>query len=153
MEIAPVLAGLGEACSHIAVLLFTLEKCTQHQKMATCTALPCSWLPPSCQTIMYSEIADIDFATPQLKRRRSESNDCPLPSASMTNKVTPPSDQELTTLYKDLFQAGKPVSLSLIPEYSDHYVPLIHCVQTVFCQALSLISSTIATLIYHIPTY
>ena len=68
------MAGLGEACSHIAALLFTLEKNTRHQQNTACTSLPCAWLPPSCQAVSYSEIAGIDFATPHL------------------NEATPPSD-------------------------------------------------------------
>ena len=64
------MAGLGEACSHIVALLFMLEKNTQHQNMTTCTSLPYSWLPPSYQAVTYSAIADIDFATPQLKEEK-----------------------------------------------------------------------------------
>ena len=41
------MAGLGEACSHIGALLFTLEANTQIKKRLSCTSLPCSWLPPS----------------------------------------------------------------------------------------------------------
>ena len=61
------MAGLGEAYSHIAALLFTFEKNSQHQNITTCTSLPCSWLPPSYQAVTYSEIAGIDLTTPQLK--------------------------------------------------------------------------------------
>ena len=39
-------------------------------------------------------------------------------------QVAPPSDEEIARLHKDLFHAGKPVLLSLVPEYSDHYIPL-----------------------------
>ena len=59
--------------SHIAALLFTVEQNTQHQNMTTCTSLPCSWFPPSYHRVSYSEIADIDFATPQLNRTRGQS--------------------------------------------------------------------------------
>ena len=47
------MAGLGEACSHIAALLFTLEKKSQHQNITTCTSLTCSWLPPSYQAVHF----------------------------------------------------------------------------------------------------
>ena len=66
------MAGLGEACSHIGAILFTLDKNTQYQKTTTCTSLPCSWLPPTFQNVPYSELAMISFATPQHKRCRSE---------------------------------------------------------------------------------
>ena len=41
------MAGLGEACSHIAAVLFALETNVQARKSMSCTSLPCSWLPPS----------------------------------------------------------------------------------------------------------
>ena len=50
------MAGLGEACSHIAALLFTLEGNTKMKKNVTCTSLPCSWLPPSFQSVPYAEL-------------------------------------------------------------------------------------------------
>ena len=96
------MAGLGEACSHIAALLFTFEKNSQHQNITTCTPLPCSWLPPSYQAVTYSEIAGIDLTTPQLKRKRSESGDHFF-SAAPKNKITPPSHVEVGTFYKNLF--------------------------------------------------
>ena len=141
------MVGLGEACSHIAALLFTLEKNTQQQNMTTCTSLPCSWLPPSYQAVTYSEIANIDFTTPQLKRRKGESADSPSTSASTRMQVAPPSDEEIARLHKDLFHAGKPVLLSLVPEYSDHFV------QVVSCQIHSQIFLAVTTLIYRILTY
>ena len=55
------MAGLGEACSHVAALLFALEWNTQHQNMTTCTYLPClahgcllhtrAWLIQRLQTL------------------------------------------------------------------------------------------------------
>ena len=41
------MAGLGEACSHIAALLFTMENNTETRQKMACTSLPCTWLPPS----------------------------------------------------------------------------------------------------------
>ena len=40
------MAGLGEACSHVAAILFVLEGNTQIKQQFSCTSLPCSWLPP-----------------------------------------------------------------------------------------------------------
>ena len=41
------MAGLGEACSLIAAILFTLDANVQARKSMSCTSMPCSWLPPS----------------------------------------------------------------------------------------------------------
>ena len=67
------MAGLGEACSHIATILFTLDSNTRTKQSTSCTSLPCSWLPPTLSNVPYSEIADIDFSTPAQKRRKTES--------------------------------------------------------------------------------
>lgn len=45
------MAGLGEACSHIAAVLFTAETNTCAKSQFSSTSLPRSWLPPSFQSI------------------------------------------------------------------------------------------------------
>ena len=54
-------AGLGEVCSHVAAILFTIDANTQLKNNTASTSLPCSWLPPTFQHVTYSEIVDIDF--------------------------------------------------------------------------------------------
>lgn len=61
------MAGLGEACSHIAALLFTLDANSQVRKNLSCTSLPCYWLPPSFKSVPFARISDIDFTGPQKK--------------------------------------------------------------------------------------
>ena len=58
------IAGVGEACSHIAALLFAAETNIQMMKNTSCTSVLCSWLAPSCR-IEYAPISQIDFMTPQ----------------------------------------------------------------------------------------
>ena len=65
---------LGEACSHIAALLLTVEANTQPKSRTACTSLPCSWLPPTFRSVPYAQLADIDFATPQQKRKKLKSD-------------------------------------------------------------------------------
>ena len=48
------MAGLGEACSHIAAILFALDANMHARKsMSSCTSLPCSWLPSSSQDCFF----------------------------------------------------------------------------------------------------
>ena len=63
------MAGLGEACSHIAALLFTLEANTHMKKRLSCTSLPCAWLPPSFRSVPYAPISEIDFYS---QKKRNE---------------------------------------------------------------------------------
>ena len=62
------MAGLGEACSHVAAVLFTAEANTQTKRQFSCTSLPCSWLPTSFQFVNFSKVAEIDFKTPSMKK-------------------------------------------------------------------------------------
>ena len=41
------MAGLGEACSHIAAVLFYLEALARMQGTKTCTQEECQWIIPS----------------------------------------------------------------------------------------------------------
>ena len=65
------MAGLGEVCSHVAAVLFTAEANTQVKNHTSSTSLPCAWLLPSFQTVPFVEVADMDFTTPQCKRKAS----------------------------------------------------------------------------------
>ena len=64
------MAGLGEACSHIAALLFTIEANTNVKKSLSCTSLPCYWLPPTFKNVPFARICDIDFTTPHKKKQK-----------------------------------------------------------------------------------
>ena len=68
------MAGLGEACSHIAALLFAAQTNTELQGQFACTSLPCSWLPSSFRTVPFAEIAKIDFSSASQKRKRLMKN-------------------------------------------------------------------------------
>lgn len=142
------MAGLGEACSHIAALLFTLEKSTRHQQNTTCTSLPCAWLPPSYQAVSYSKIAGIDFITTRLKSKRSKSdpnltsNPATPKSNPTENEVFPPSDVELATFYEHIFQQKK-LFFSLL--CLDVQITIYLYVQVVFCLTHLLNSSAVKT--------
>ena len=117
------MAGLGEACSHIAALLFTVEANTQVKKRTAYTSLPCSWLPPTFRSVPYAQLADIDFSTPHQKRTKNDINSSTCSKAANVSTLTP-SPEELLSLYADLSKTGKPVLLSLMPEFCESHVPL-----------------------------
>jgi len=52
------MAGLREACSHIAALLFTAQTNTEQKSQCACTTFPCSWLLPS---FSFADISKIYF--------------------------------------------------------------------------------------------
>ena len=65
------MAGLGEACSHIAAILFYLEALARMQDTKTCTQEECQWIIPSyLKTVEYLPIKDIDFTSARGKKRK-----------------------------------------------------------------------------------
>lgn len=120
------MAGIGEACSHIAALLFSAEANTQAKQQFSSTSLPCSWIPPSYRSVDFSEISRIDFTTPKQKRQQSEqtSVDDHIPRKKILT-VSKPSSDDIKTFYEELSKSnGKPVILSLIPGHNTSYIPL-----------------------------
>ena len=119
------MAGAGEACSHIASVLFMLELNTQMKQQFSCTSLPCSWLPSTFRSVPFSEIGKIDFTTPKHKRKQTVTEGCGDPSTKSKKFSIPKStDSDLATFHNEMSQGlGKPVVLSLMAEYNDSYVP------------------------------
>ena len=64
------MAGLGEACSHIPAVLFTLDANTGTKQITSCTSLLCSRLPPTLSSVPYAQIAELDFSAPTQKGER-----------------------------------------------------------------------------------
>ena len=134
------MAGLGEACSHIAAILFTLDANVQARKSLSCTLVPCSWLPPTFKNVPFAPISEINFAEPEKRLKAmagtSSSSKCFVSSAcegegtsssskTLTNLTS--SKSELEHFFKKLSDTSKkPVKVLLVPEYSDVYlyVPL-----------------------------
>ena len=122
------MAGLGEACSHVAAILFTLEANAQARKSLSCTSMPCSWLPPSFRSVAFAAISDIDFSDPERRMKASCSEPCSRTSSTTTtttdSQKLAPTKSELDGFFKKLSDTEtKSVILSLVPEYSDDYVP------------------------------
>ena len=59
------MVGLGEACSHIAALLFSAEAHTEYIKSISCT-----YVASTLQNVSYAPISDINFLHPVLNVRK-----------------------------------------------------------------------------------
>ena len=128
------MAGLGEVCSHIASILFYLETTVRIQGAhPTCTQEKCEWIIPSyLKSAEYLPLRSIDFTSPQGKKRKldeainqDDDNGNELSGPSVTKaRGKESTDSEMETLFANLSLGGaKPLILSLVPEYSDNYVP------------------------------
>ena len=134
------MAGLGETCTHIAAVLFYLEANARIQGARSCTQEQCEWIIPAfLKKLDYQRIKDTDFTSAEgLKRKHDEIVSASQTTASSQSTVTPtttgegetskhilkPTDAELNVFFESLSMAGtKPAILSLIPKYSDKYIP------------------------------
>ncbi|KAJ4926107.1 hypothetical protein JOQ06_008290 [Pogonophryne albipinna] len=52
------MAGLGEVCSH-AALMFTVLAAVEKRENQTCTEKPCTWTQPSTKMVKYDEVSNI----------------------------------------------------------------------------------------------
>lgn len=115
------MAGLGEACSHIAALLFAAETNNRLNKDMSCTSRPCAWLSPHMQNVTYAPISDINFTAPVTKRRKVLEDKAGQQSQPAFS-VPCPSKEKIAAFLQDLSKTGKPALLSILPEYCDMYV-------------------------------
>ena len=128
------MAGLGEACSHVAAVLFYLETAARINGESTCTQQKCQWAIPAFQKdIPYVPIKDMDFTSAKAKKRKIDneinSSDCTpmsthLSSRSESVPVRSPDASELKSFLKKLGNCkSKLAILSLIPDYASRYIP------------------------------
>jgi len=128
MGICPVvMAGLGEACSHVAAVLFAAHTNTLTKCQFSSTSLPCSWLPPTFRSVKFDEICNIDFTTPQHKRKSSDNDGSSKQSVASKKprlEIPKPTEEDLRNHHLQLSRMkGKPILLSFVSEFNESYVP------------------------------
>ena len=126
------MAGLGEACTHVAAIPFYVEAVVRCSEAPTCTQESCKWITPSFQKdIPYLPVKDIDFTSAKAKKRKLEESSAdaqasshhPGPSPSVRMTISPTS-LELQNFFQELSKCGsRPVILSLIPEHAHNFIP------------------------------
>ena len=128
------MAGLGETCTHVAAVLFYLEAQSRLHGNETCTQHQCKWIMPTFQKNMeYLPVKSIDFSSAKSKKKKLDdtidsapnlSAPCPI-EWSVSNPANKPSVDEMNNLYSNISTSKtKPGILSLVPEFSDMYVPV-----------------------------
>ena len=67
-------AGLGESCSHVAALMFSLDIKVRLRDSKTVTEKPAYWmLPQAVKKINYNELREIDFSTAKTIKKKFDS--------------------------------------------------------------------------------
>ena len=126
------MAGLGEACTHIAAILFHTETASRTTGLATCTQKECQWVIPTYQKdIPYMPLRKLDFSSAKSKKRKIDSA---IASTSGTTSTTAPvknhvvkqaqPDQDLQSFYLQISKCNsKPAILSLVPQHAQDFIP------------------------------
>ena len=127
------MAGLGEACTHVAALLFAVEANVQIREMKTVTQEKAYWmlmLPSSLKKLNHSPIANINFTSAKTKVSQLAENSVDTSSVICNktkpqNHLVPPTQSEADDFFQNLHATGaRSVILSLTSPYSDEFVPL-----------------------------
>lgn len=118
------MAGLAEACSHVAALLFFCEFAFHNHVGKSCTDVAAYWPVPSAKQVPFARIRDIDFRT---SKRKCEELEAPDESSSMVverSVYPPPSPEAFHNFLQEIHNTGfKSSILSLVKPFSDSFVP------------------------------
>ncbi|XP_052780480.1 uncharacterized protein LOC128217384 [Mya arenaria] len=126
------MAGLGEVCTHVASLMFSIDETVRLRDARTRTEDPNWWIISSAvKGVSCSMIKDIDFTPMHSLKRKYENvggDMLSYPQSSTTQKhlkdVPTPTDAELNGFFSKLSATGRnPAILSVVKEFSDDYVP------------------------------
>ena len=105
------MAGLGEACTHIAALLFSIDDIVQVRDNKTVTQEKAYWLlPTSVKGVEYKECREIDFSSAKSLKRKLDNRinstgkmECASTSTARTSSRIPkPTREEADQLFKSL---------------------------------------------------
>ena len=125
------MAGLREACTHIAAVLFYLETSSRINEASLCTQQMCQRIIPAFQkNIPYLPVADIDFTSVRAKKKKLdeviENNSSQHNSEALHPVVDAVAREpgELKSFFHKVSQCNsRPGILSLVPEYNGSYIP------------------------------
>ncbi|KAK6176048.1 hypothetical protein SNE40_014409 [Patella caerulea] len=126
------MAGLGEACTHVAALLFSIEATVKLRDSKTVTEEKSYWLlPGSVKGVTYKQCREIDFTSAKTMKKKMDtmldrncSSVLSTPSHNIKKIIPEPTEEELSTFFKSLHASeSKPAILSLISPYAEEFVP------------------------------
>ena len=133
------MAGLGEACSHVASLMFYIDAAVRIRDSKTVTQEKAYWMLPSAlDKVDYVPVSDMDFTSPSTKKRKLDKNIESLDSgdngadkaivilSSQKKKmhIPKPTDTEIEQFFEQISKNNcKPAILSTVPPYSKNYIP------------------------------
>nr|XP_054928796.1 uncharacterized protein LOC129385755 [Dermacentor andersoni] len=124
------MAGVGEACSHVAATLFAIETAVRLRDSVTCTEKKNTWLPAHSRNVEFRRLREIDFSSSKAKKKKMDN----IINSTITAHVTPSShrllsipaatDAELEQCFSAIADAGvTPALFTLHEKYSSLFHP------------------------------
>ena len=120
------MAGLGEACTHVAAMLFAVEAIVRLSEKPTVTGEKAYWNKTCKGQVEYAPLSQIDF-------RSSKKRKIDMDEVEPTKVGTPEEDNReesrwaqtsLNVFFREISKSpSRPAILSLLNPYSDGYVP------------------------------
>ena len=122
------MAGIGEVCSHVGALLFSIEAAVKIRNSKTVTEEKAYWMLPNVvHKVGYKSVRDIDFTSAKTKKRKLDqaiAESSPVNHGPKQRKL--PVVHELDTFFPNLSRTGtKPAILSLVPKFAKSYRPKV----------------------------
>lgn len=128
-------AGLAEACSHVASVMFYIEAWNRLKETQSCTQVKCTWLLPAyVKDVPYARVRDIDLSSAKKLKDNldnaidsiDESQDVEMrtckPQRSSIKALAPTEKEKDGLLDKFSKSRSKAVCLSVKKLYSKHFV-------------------------------
>ncbi|XP_049519692.1 uncharacterized protein LOC125944013 [Dermacentor silvarum] len=118
-------AGLGEACSHIAALLFYIEVVVRMRDGKACTDEENAWLPPYVRHLEGKRCSDVDFASARAKKVRMDAGEASRVYRRQGKTVKSTTDEEWSSFLSACHGSrNRPVLLSVHEPYAQDFVPV-----------------------------
>lgn len=118
------MAGVGEACSHVAATLFAIETAVRLRDSVTCTEKKNQWLPPHIRNAEFKRLREIDFSSAKMKKKKMDSNtnSSYAEEAPSPQPIPAPTKAEIEQCFAAVAKAGTmPALFMLHEEYSALY--------------------------------
>ncbi|XP_060085336.1 uncharacterized protein LOC132564723 [Ylistrum balloti] len=122
------MAGLGECCTHVAALLYSIEATVLVRNSRTVTEEKAYWLPASVKGANYKTLKEIDFTSARTKKKTLDNQLAGTPvtprSQQELREVHPPTEEELTGFLQRLSATGaRSVILSVKAPFQKEFIP------------------------------
>ena len=128
---AHCMARLGEACSHIAPVMFYIEAAVRIRNAKPVTHEKAYWvLPSATDKVEYAPVSKMDFASPSTKKKQLDKNiellnssagsdnAFELKSKKIKRKQIPKPETEIEQFFEKISKNCKPSILSIVPGFS-----------------------------------